>query len=95
MAMAERQYERLARMRGGREGSQPWLGFAKEIILSQALRISLPATIGFLVQLIKGTSLRAFVGFTELSRAGTMVSANILALPSNSCRLKSPTVFPR
>jgi polar amino acid transport system permease protein len=49
----------------------------KDIVLPQALRISLPATIGFLVQLIKGTSLAAFVGFTELSRAGTMVSNQI------------------
>jgi polar amino acid transport system permease protein len=49
----------------------------KDIILPQAFRISLPATIGFLVQLIKGTSLAAFVGFTELSRAGTMVSNQI------------------
>jgi polar amino acid transport system permease protein len=45
-----------------------------DVILPQAIRISLPATMGFLVQLIKGTSLAAFVGFTELSRAGTMVS---------------------
>jgi polar amino acid transport system permease protein len=49
----------------------------KDVVLPQALRISLPATIGFLVQLIKGTSLAAFVGFTELSRAGTMVSNQI------------------
>jgi polar amino acid transport system permease protein len=49
----------------------------KDIILPQAFRISLPATIGFLVQLIKGTSLAAFVGFTELARAGTMVSNQI------------------
>jgi polar amino acid transport system permease protein len=49
----------------------------KDVILPQALRVSLPATIGFLVQLIKGTSLAAFVGFTELSRAGSMVSNQI------------------
>jgi polar amino acid transport system permease protein len=49
----------------------------RDVILPQALRISLPATIGFLVQLIKGTSLAAFVGFTELSRAGSMVSNQI------------------
>jgi polar amino acid transport system permease protein len=48
-----------------------------DIVLPQAFRISLPATIGFLVQLIKGTSLAAFVGFTELARAGTMVSNQI------------------
>ncbi len=46
----------------------------KEVILPQAIRISLPATIGFLVQLIKGTSLAAIVGFTELARAGSIVS---------------------
>ena len=49
----------------------------KDVILPQAIRISLPATIGFLVQLIKGTSLAAFVGFTELARAGSMVSNQI------------------
>ena len=44
------------------------------IILPQALKISLPATIGFLVQLVKGTSLAAIIGFTELSRTGTLLS---------------------
>src|SRR6476646_544996 len=46
----------------------------KDVILPQAIRISLPATIGFLVQLIKGTSLAAIVGFTELARAGSIIS---------------------
>ncbi|NTF08995.1 amino acid ABC transporter permease [Agrobacterium rubi] len=46
----------------------------KDVVLPQAFRISLPATIGFLVQLIKGTSLAAIVGFVELSRAGQIVS---------------------
>ena len=49
----------------------------KDVILPQAFRISLPATIGFLVQLIKGTSLASIVGFTELTRAGSMVSNQI------------------
>lgn len=49
----------------------------KDVVLPQALRISLPATIGFLVQLIKGTSLAAIVGFTELTRAGSIVSNQI------------------
>jgi polar amino acid transport system permease protein len=44
------------------------------IILPQALKISIPPTVGFLVQLIKGTSLAAIVGFTELSRTGQIVS---------------------
>ncbi len=46
----------------------------REVILPQAIRISLPATIGFLVQLLKGTSLAAIVGFTELTRAGGIIS---------------------
>lgn len=44
------------------------------IVLPQALRISLPATIGFLVQLIKGTSLASIVGFTELMRSGQYIT---------------------
>jgi polar amino acid transport system permease protein len=46
----------------------------KDVVLPQAMRISLSATIGFLVQLIKGTSLAAIVGFTELARAGGIIS---------------------
>lgn len=46
----------------------------RDIVLPQAFRLSLPATIGFLVQLLKGTSLAAIVGFIELSRAGQIVS---------------------
>ena len=49
----------------------------KDIVLPQAIRISLPATIGFLVQLIKGTSLASIVGFTELTRAGNIISNQI------------------
>lgn len=49
----------------------------RDVVLPQALKISLPATIGFLVQLIKGTSLAAIVGFTELARAAAIVSNQI------------------
>ncbi|WP_295812395.1 amino acid ABC transporter permease [uncultured Nitratireductor sp.] len=45
------------------------------VIAPQALKISLPATVGFLVQLIKGTSLASVVGFVELTRAGQIASA--------------------
>ena len=38
----------------------------KDMIMPQAFSLSLPATIGFLVQLLKGTSLAAIVGFIEL-----------------------------
>tara|TARA_R110002072_G_scaffold194532_3_gene351856 strand:+ start:108 stop:527 length:420 start_codon:yes stop_codon:yes gene_type:complete len=52
----------------------------RDVILPQALKISLPATIGFAVQLTKGTSLAAIVGFVELARAGQIVS-NLLFQP--------------
>jgi polar amino acid transport system permease protein len=47
-----------------------------DVVMPQAFRISLPATVGFLVGLIKGTSLVAIIGFTELTRAGQVVSNN-------------------
>jgi polar amino acid transport system permease protein len=48
-----------------------------DVIMPQALKLSLPATVGFLVQLLKGTSLAAIVGFIELTRSGTIVSNQI------------------
>ncbi|ACE94884.1 UNVERIFIED_ORG: polar amino acid transport system permease protein [Rhizobium esperanzae] len=47
-----------------------------DVVLPQAFKISLPATIGFLVGLVKGTSLVAIIGFTELTRAGQIISNN-------------------
>jgi polar amino acid transport system permease protein len=44
------------------------------VVLPQALKISVPSTIGFLVQLIKGTSLAAIIGFSELARTGQLLS---------------------
>ncbi|MBP1804206.1 amino acid ABC transporter permease [Rubellimicrobium aerolatum] len=49
----------------------------RDIVLPQAFRLSLPATIGFLVQLLKGTSLAAIVGFIELTRSGQIVSNSV------------------
>jgi polar amino acid transport system permease protein len=43
------------------------------VILPQAMRISIPPTVGFLVQLIKGTSIAAIIGFVELTRAGQLI----------------------
>ena len=48
-----------------------------DVIMPQAFKLALPATVGFLVQLLKGTSLAAIVGFIELTRAGTIVSNQI------------------
>jgi polar amino acid transport system permease protein len=44
------------------------------IIAPQALRIAIPPTIGFLVQLIKGTSLASIIGFVELTRAAQVIN---------------------
>ena len=40
----------------------------------QALKIALPPTVGFLVQVIKGTALASVIGFVELTKAGTMIT---------------------
>lgn len=44
------------------------------VILPQAFRISIPPTVGFLVQLIKSTSIAAIIGFVELTRAGQLMT---------------------
>ncbi|WP_345795823.1 amino acid ABC transporter permease [Castellaniella sp. MT123] len=46
----------------------------RDVILPQALKIAVPPTVGYLVQVIKGTSLAAIIGFTELTRAGQIVN---------------------
>ncbi len=44
------------------------------VIAPQAMRIAIPPTIGFLVQLIKGTSLASIIGFVELTRAAQVIN---------------------
>lgn len=44
------------------------------VILPQALKIAVPPTVGFLVQVIKGTALTSLIGFVELTKAGTMIT---------------------
>jgi polar amino acid transport system permease protein len=45
------------------------------VIMPQAVRIAIPPTVGFLVQLIKNTSLAAVIGFIELTREGQLTTA--------------------
>jgi polar amino acid transport system permease protein len=45
----------------------------RTVILPQASRIAIAPTVGFLVQLIKNTSVAAIVGFVELTRAGQLM----------------------
>ena len=44
------------------------------VILPQALRIAIPPTVGFSVQVVKGTALASIIGFVELTKAGTMLN---------------------
>ncbi|HYP70519.1 MAG TPA: amino acid ABC transporter permease, partial [Variovorax sp.] len=46
----------------------------RHIILPQALTIAIAPTVGFLVQVIKGTALASVIGFVELTKAGSMIS---------------------
>lgn len=45
-----------------------------DIVLPQAVRIAIPPTVGFLVQLIKMTSVTAIIGFIELTRTGQIIN---------------------
>jgi len=44
------------------------------VVLQQAWHIDLPPTVGYLVQVLKGTSLAAIIGFTEITRAGQIIN---------------------
>ncbi len=44
------------------------------VILPQAMRIAVAPTVGFSVQVIKGTALASIIGFVELTKAGTMLN---------------------
>lgn len=44
------------------------------VILPQAIQMSIPPTVGFAVQVIKGTSLASVIGFVELTRSASAIS---------------------
>ncbi len=44
------------------------------VVLPQATRIAIPPTVGFMVQVVKNTSLASIIGFIELARAGQIVN---------------------
>lgn len=51
-----------------------YFGRMRWVILPQAMKIAIPPTVGYLVQLIKSTSLAAIIGFAELTRTGQLVN---------------------
>lgn len=52
-----------------------YVALMRKVVLPQAVRLSLAPTVGFLVQLVKGTSLASIIGFVELSRSAQIVSS--------------------
>lgn len=46
----------------------------RHVVLPQALRLAVPPTVGFSVQVVKGTALASIIGFVELSKASTMIT---------------------
>jgi len=46
----------------------------RHVVLPQAVKIAIAPTVGFLVQVIKGTALASVIGFVELTKAGSMIS---------------------
>lgn len=64
--------------RGQWEGAQSLaLSFTEQlrhVIFPQAARIAVAPTVGFLVQVVKGTALASVIGFVELTKAGTMIT---------------------
>jgi polar amino acid transport system permease protein len=46
----------------------------RHVILPQALRIAVAPTVGFSVQVVKGTAVTSIIGFTELTKTGSMLA---------------------
>ncbi|MDB5473900.1 MAG: putative amino acid transporter, permease protein [Devosia sp.] len=44
------------------------------VIIPQSIRLALPPTVGFAVQIIKNTSVTSLIGFTELTRSGQLIN---------------------
>jgi polar amino acid transport system permease protein len=44
------------------------------VIFPQALKLMLPPTVGFMVQIVKTTSVASLIGLTELARTATMIN---------------------
>ena len=51
-----------------------WHQRLMHVILPQAVKIATPPTVGFMVQIVKNTSLASTIGFVELVRAGQMIN---------------------
>lgn len=46
----------------------------QKVVAPQALRLAIPPTVGFMVQIVKNTSLASIIGFAELTQAAQFVN---------------------
>jgi len=46
----------------------------RHVVLPQALRIAIAPTVGFSVQVVKGTAVTSIIGFAELTKTGSMLA---------------------
>ncbi|MGF1684194.1 amino acid ABC transporter permease [Photobacterium minamisatsumaniensis] len=51
-----------------------YLQSMRHVIAPQAMRMAIAPTVGFSVQIVKGTALASIIGFVELTKAGTMLN---------------------
>lgn len=54
--------------------SLSYMSRMRDVVLPQAFKIALAPTVGYMVQIIKGTSLAAIIGFAEVTRAGQIIN---------------------
>ncbi len=67
-AIAKGQWEASASLGMGYVQQMRW------VVLPQAFKIAIPPTVGFSVQIVKGTAVTSIIGFVELLKAGTIVT---------------------
>ena len=46
----------------------------RHVILPQAVKLAIPSTVGFSVQVVKGTAVTSIIGFVELTKTGTVLA---------------------
>jgi polar amino acid transport system permease protein len=63
----------------GRSLGMRYRQLMRYVVAPVAVRVMIPPSVGFLVQLVKGTSLAYVVGYVELTRAGYIVSQSTYA----------------
>lgn len=58
----------------GRALGLKFLQIFRDVVAPQAVRLAIAPTVGFSVQVVKGTALTSIIGFVEVTKAGTMLN---------------------